>query len=224
VQLRGGVRISDFAMTLSQIGFVEGEVVETILSTLSKQEQPNAAPMGVWVGKESRLFIRPYQETQTALNLENNPDAVINLTQDPELFLAMAFKQELSDVEAVVFEPSKVVNAPRIRGVDGVLEVTVTSEKKGESMHPFKEFLCEVKHIDFLTQTPLAYSRSRSAAIESVIHATKIRALYKNDQHRAKGIALQIDQLHELVERIAPKSPSAEVIRRIRSLLPKWIK
>lgn len=224
MQLRGGVRISDFAMMLSKIGFVEGEVVETILSTFSKQEQPNAAPMGVWVGKESSLLIRPYQETQTALNLENNPDAVINLTQNPELFLATAFKQELSDIETVVFEPAKVVDAPRIRGVEGVLEVTMTPEKKGDSMLPFKEFVCDVKHIDFIKQAPLGYSRSRSAAIESVIHATKIRAFYRSDPNKAKRLALQIDGLHELVERIASKSPSAEVIRRIQSLLPKWIK
>ena len=63
------VNFTDIAM----MGFSEGDVVESILTTLSKKGQPNAAPMGVWVKANDQLFIRPYDGTQTLQNLYHNP-------------------------------------------------------------------------------------------------------------------------------------------------------
>ncbi len=209
---------------LTQMGFIEGDVVEVLLTTISEEGVPNAAPMGVWVTPGLSLSIRPYEETQTAHNIENNGDAVINLSQDPQLFLALAFKDELSHAEQVTYGAAKTVKAPRISGVSGFVEITVKPKHGAEFAARFKEFVCNVQLVEFTSAFPLVHSRTRSAAIECVIHATKIRALHRSDPDTAKLLAHQIDKLNDLVERIAPQSPSAVVIHHVESLLPKWLK
>ncbi len=180
--------------------------------------------MGVWVDQELGLSIRPYQDTLTAHNIENKGEAVLNLSQNPQLFLILAFKDELPQSKQVVFESAKTVQAPRIKGASGFVEVVANRKNVTELEAPFKEFVLSVQHIEVASSFPLVHSRARSAAIECVIHATKIRALYQTDPSTVKRLTHQIDELHDFVERIAPNSPSAEIIHRIESLLPKWIK
>ncbi len=209
---------------LTQIGFLEGDVVEVLLTTVSGDDEPNGAPMGVWVQKGPSLTICPYEDTQTARNLENNGHAVMNLSQDPHLFLHLAFKKELLHLEPVLFESAKTVKAPRIKGVSGFVEVLAQSKEEVESDAKFKEFDCQVLHVELTTNYSPVFSRARSAAIECIIHATKIRALYRTNPTEIKRLVYQIDELQNFVERVAPHSPSAAVIQQVEQLLPKWIK
>ncbi len=209
---------------MTQIGFVDGDVVEVLLTTISEDDIPNAAPMGVWIQEGPRLMIRPYEDTKTAHNIENNGDAVLNLSQDPQLFLLLAFKEELPHPEQVVFESAKTVKAPRIKGVSGFIEVIVKPRSGAEFAARFKEFECSVQHVELTSSFPRVYSRAQSAAIECIIHATKIRALHRTNPTMTERLAHQIDELRGLVERIAPNSSSAKVIHRVEALLPKWIK
>ena len=206
------------------MGFVEGDVVEVLLTTISENEKPNAAPMGVWIHQGGSLTIRPYDDTQTARNLEDNGNAVMNLSQDPNLFLRLAFKEELSHPEQVIFESATTVKAPRIKDVAGFVEVLAKPKSGAEFDVQFKEFECCIQHVEITSGFPVVYSRARSAAIECVIHATKIRAVHQTNPTVTKRLTHQIGELHDLVERIAPDSPSAEVIHQIEKLLPRWIK
>ena len=180
--------------------------------------------MGVWVQKGPSLAIRPFDDTQTAHNIEKIGHAVMNLSQDPRLFLTLAFKKELPQAEPILFESAKTVKAPRIKGVSGFVEVLVQPKAKTEAASQFIEYECQVQHVELTPAYFLVYSRTRSAAIECIIHATKIRALYRTDPTAVKRLAHQIDELQTFVERVAPHSPSAEVIQQVEQLLPKWIK
>jgi hypothetical protein len=180
--------------------------------------------MGVWVDLDSQLAVRPYQETQTARNIENTGEGVLNLSQDPELFLLFAFKEELRQVHTVEYVSAKTVKAPRISGVDGFVEVTAEPLQSADVAAPFKEFVCTVKYMEAASRFPLVFSRSRSAAIDCVIYATKIRALHRSDPIAVKHLSHQIEELQVLVERIAPKSSAADVIRKVEALLPIWIR
>lgn len=207
---------------LERMGFVEGEAVETILTTLSEEMQPNAAPMGVWVQPESTLVIRPYEDSQTAHNILQNGEAIINITHNPRIFLAMAFKKELPRLERPVFESAEKVKVPRLQGMDGYLEVKVKPKQSENKAPQFKEFICSVQHIEIPELGTIVHSRARCAAIECVIHATRIRALYKDDTEATRHLVNQIDALQALVERIAPRSPSAAVIQTVFRLLSRW--
>lgn len=206
---------------LARMGFSEGDVVECILTTISKEGHPNVAPMGVWIKRNNQLLIRPYDGTQTNLNLQFCGEAVMNITSDPRFFFATAFKATQGDSVQIKFEPSKKVKPPRMKGMSGYVEVTVKTQAI-DSDTPFQEFNCEVQHVKVLVPFPMVHSRARCAAIECVIHATRIRALHKTDVHTTRMLIHQIKELRNLVERIAPQSSSAKVIHDIMTLIPNW--
>ncbi|MFX1564749.1 MAG: DUF447 domain-containing protein [Promethearchaeota archaeon] len=221
MHLRGGVHITDFSKTLSEIGFVEGDIIEVLLSTISEGGEPNAAPMGVWVKKGPELYLRPYSNTRTAQNLKRTHTAVINLSQDPHIFLQLAFKEELPLSTPIQFVPSVRVKAPRIQSASGFIEVEAALQDPIPKGAQYTEYVCDIRLVELTSASTMGYSRARSAAIEAVLLATKIRA-FQRDSTLVRSTNQQIDQLSDLVERIAPNSPSAEVIRSIKSLLPLW--
>jgi hypothetical protein len=206
---------------LTTMGFTEDDVVESILTTISKDGQPNVAPMGVWVKASSQLFLRPYHETQTCQNLEYCREAVMNFTSDPRVFFATAFKETPVSSVQINFEPSNRVKPPRIKGMSGYVEVAVKA-RADKSDTPYKEFLCQVQHVEVHSPFPIVHSRARCAAIECIIHATRIQALNKTDVDTRRQLVHKIKELQKLVERIAPQSSSAKVIRDIMALVSNW--
>ncbi len=211
------VKFTDIAM----MGFSEGDVVESILTTLSKEGQPNAAPMGVWVEANNQLFIRPYDGTQTRQNLEFCSEAVMNITSDPRFFFVTAFKGTQRSSVQIEFEPSNKVKPPRIKGMPSYVEVTV-KPRATKSDTPFHEFTCQVQHVEVFAPFPMVHSRARCAAIECVIHASRVQALHKTDVDLTRKLVYQITELQSFVDRIAPQSSAAMVIHDIMILVSKW--
>jgi len=209
---------------LSQLGFSVGDVVETIVTTLSSSDVPNAAPMGVWIDSGGALTLHPYEGSTTAENIKQRGVAVINVTQNPQIFLATAFKEELPGLKIPPFEPAKKINAPRLQGMPAYLEVQMNSKQTDEPSARFQEYSCNVKHLEVEIPFPVVHSRARCAAIECIIHATRIRALHQVDDRITQNLFSKITELHDVVKRIAPESPSATVIRQIVDLLPRWIR
>ncbi|MFX0169736.1 MAG: DUF447 domain-containing protein [Candidatus Hodarchaeota archaeon] len=207
---------------LAQMGFLEGDVVETIVTTISATDIPNAAPMGVWVDSGARLTMHPYEGTTTAINMNHTGEAVINLTHNPHIFLATAFKEELQTLKIPAFVAARKVSTPRLEGMSGYLEVSVESRKEMEKSARFQEFQCNIEHLEILSPFPVVHSRARCAAIECVIHATRIRALHRVDEKITQSLVSKIHEHHDVVKRIAPESPSATVIQHIIELLPCW--
>lgn len=209
---------------LDELGFTEGEVVEVILSTTSIDGEYNAAPMGIWIKPGHRLMLRPYRDTQTAQNLAKIPEAVINITSDPRFFYLTAFKHELAEKIDLTFTQSEKVSSPRIGGMSGYIEVTVKESASTRENAFQTEYICEIQIISMLEESPQVHSRARCAAIECVIHATRIRALHKTDPEMAQALADQIKALHNIVTRIAPDSISAQIIQNVMQLLKNWVK
>jgi len=207
---------------LSLLGFVVGDVVETIVTTQSSNEVPNAAPMGVWIDTGDELTLHPYEGTTTAENIEHTGLAVINVTHNPQVFFATAFKEELPGLKIPLFETAKTINAPRLQGMSAYLEVETISKHTDEPSARFQEYSCSLKHLEIAVPFPLVHSRARCAAIECIIHATRIRALHRVDQGITQKLLSKINELHDTVKRIAPGSPSATLIQKVIDLLPQW--
>jgi hypothetical protein len=81
-------------------------IVETVVTTLDEDGEPNFAAMGVVWGEE-RLVIRPYVDTRTFRNLVRAREAVVNVTDDVLVFAKSALSRERF--------PSRP--ATRVRGV-----------------------------------------------------------------------------------------------------------
>ena len=88
---------SNINHSLSELGFTENCIVETILVTLNKDGSPNPAPMGFT--KEGKvLTVKVYKTSQTYQNLVKGASAYINIVSDPMVFLRCAFKGEFTDL------------------------------------------------------------------------------------------------------------------------------
>ncbi len=205
------------------MGFTPGTVVETILSTISSEGTPNVAPMGVWVQPGANLVIRPYAETQTARNLLEVPEAVINITDDSRIFFNTAFKRRGTDTEVFFYDPAKSVRPPRLRGMLGYVEVEIEEPLKPEEVGNPLEYECRIKEVEAPSRLPQVHSRACFAAIESVIHATRIVALSDSDPDQTERLYRLVQEYHRLVHRIAPNSVHSGVVDDVLYLVQRLV-
>jgi hypothetical protein len=205
------------------MGFLPETVVETILSTITKDGTPNVAPMGVWVKPGMRLVLRPYKETQTAQNLLEVPEAVINITDDSRIFFNTAFKREGHETDGFFFDSARSVKPPRLRGMLGYIEVEIEEPLKPQGADNPLEFECRIKDIDAPSTLPQIHSRARFAAIESVIHATRIVVLADSDPDLTERLYELIQHYHGLVHRIAPNSIHSGVVDDVLYLVQRLV-
>lgn len=210
---------------LADIGFSKGIILETIVSTYDSNGQPNAAPMGVMAKDERSLVIRPYVTSLTYMNLKLRRFAVINVTFDPELYYFTAFKEANPNgrVPLEWFEEAEVVNAPRLKMAHAFIEVSVTEIKPLEVYKA--EALCEAKLIKTSRVLPKAYCRALFATIESIIHATRIKALLtssERDRAQIQRLMSLIEHYNALVKRIAPNSRHSEIMTNLIRMINSW--
>ena len=88
-------------------------IYEAIVTTYNQENQPNAAPMGFIVDKENQVIIRVYKETDTYKNLQNQRECIINLTNDPDLFVKSTLFQDLLTDDFYI--KSTLINAPILK-------------------------------------------------------------------------------------------------------------
>jgi len=152
---------------IDEFGIHEG-ISEVILTTLSSDGVPNAAPMGLH-RKGNRLFSRIYS-SRTLDNLLSYPKAAANIVDDPVVFVQSA----LSDIEPEKFE--FIEGFPVLKSAPGWILFDCIC-KKGENVSvaefsPIKGRIIERKiH-------PI--NRGFNAVIEAAVHATRYVSL--NDE------------------------------------------
>ncbi|TRO51694.1 DUF447 family protein, partial [Candidatus Bathyarchaeota archaeon] len=74
---------SDFMIKITYLGFSQGVIVETIVSTYNSDGQANAAPMGVTINSPQQVVLRIYTSSLTYKNLQSNKTGVVNVVHDP---------------------------------------------------------------------------------------------------------------------------------------------
>jgi len=161
-------------MNLDDFGIHEG-ISEVILSTLSEDFVPNAAPIGLH-RKDWRLFAMIYNST-TLKNILVNPWAAANIVDDPVIFV----KSALSDLGVENFE--NIDSFPVLKNSLGWVIFDCTS-KKGENISIVEMTPVKGK-IHHRVIKPV--NRGFNAVIEASIHAT--RFVGKKDQEYLRQIA-----------------------------------
>jgi len=209
--------------TLLSLGFLKGGIIEAIISTCDAGGVPDAAPMGVTLLDSGRLLIRPYRSTVTFANLEAKRCAVVNLTQDPFLFLRTALKELNMDgaLSREWFTEAKVVEAPRLRGSEAFLEVTVLQLTVEEPRRA--NAVCGVELVEAQAAPVRAYCRASSSLIEAAIHATRVKEFTRlglkdlaHDHRELMNACLRV------AERVAPDSPYSKAAAELFSLAQRW--
>lgn len=203
-----------FAETLDSLGFREGCIAEVVLVTVNPDGSPNAAPMGAERVNGDVFEVKPFKASATYRNLLNDPRSTMNVTSDPTVFLATAFKDEVSTQPAM--------DGLGLRGCDAciTLERTEGVEVSAERYL----FRNKAKEVAVHASHPRVFSRGVAEAVEAVIHATRVKAFRMQGRH---GDALELEEKARecigVVRKVsAGGSPEAETVDRLERLLEKW--
>ncbi len=207
---------------LADLGFCNGAIYETIVSTFNQNKIPNAAPMGVIMQNEQQVALTIFNSSSTLKNIMASKVAVINLTSNIDVFYKSAIKDQNAELPQEWFEPAETVNAPKLRFADATIEVTVNNLSPIDAQKT--RATCSIKQITAPKAYPQVYCRAMSAVVEAIIHATRIKALTrdpKEQEHIAKLLVL-ISNCNDVVNRSAPNSHYSEIMTDLQKRIDSW--
>lgn len=207
---------------LEELGVIKGVIFEAIVSTYSPDGRPNAAPMGVVSDDMRHLVISPFTTTQTFTNLKRGGCAVVNFVIDASTFYKTAFKDE--GVESAYgddfFTRAEVVDAPRLKDVDALLEVSVVKLHEGENR---AQVICRIDRWERGASRFQPYCRGGFAVIEAIIHATRIRMfLSQGSEGEARRLMELVEYYQRLISRVAPDSEYSRIIEDVIARIDDW--
>ena len=203
-----------FAETLNSLGFREGCIAEVVLVTVNPDGSPNAAPMGAKRVNRDVFEVKPFKTSATYRNLLNDPRSTINVTSDPMVFLATAFKDEISTQPAV--------DGLCLRGCDACITLErIEGVEVSADRYLFKN---KAKDVSVYASHPMVFSRGVAEAVEAVIHATRVKAFRMQGRHGdAHTLEEKIGECIGVVRRVsAGGSPEAETVDMLERLLERW--
>lgn len=147
-------------INLEEFGIQEG-ISEVILTSMSIEGIPNAAPIGLHM-KNGKLFARIYK-SKTLDNIIENSKAAANIVDDPVLFVQSA----LSDIEPERFD--FVEGFPVLKDSPGWI-IFDCRIKKGENISVVELQAVKSK---ILQRKIKPINRGFNAVIEATVHATR---------------------------------------------------
>jgi uncharacterized protein len=209
---------------LTDLGFKKDVCCETIVSTYNPDGTSNAAPMGLKLLDEQHLSMSIFNTSLTCRNLKEKKCAIVNLTSDIEVFYKSTFKEanHNGNVPADWFVKADVVEAPKLRSADAVVEVSVTHLE-----HDGKErtrFSCKVERITTDAQFPQVYCRAMPLTLEAITHATRVKAFINlpEKQKEASELIETIQNHAYVVGRVAPNSEYTAVFEDLQCRIDSW--
>jgi uncharacterized protein len=154
-------------------------ITETIVTTLSKDGMPNAAPMGL-VRQGAKMLIRMFPGSRTFVNVSETGHLVANIVTDPLVFVVSAFE----DLDSSYFVPRDDM-PPVIR--DASAWVYFKAEVEGTiRLTPLKsEVLCR--------KVP-SFSRGFAAVIDAAVTGTRLKFLGDEGRKRIHEDAVLVEK------------------------------
>ena len=210
-------------LSLAGLSFKDRQIYEVVISTLGPNGKPNAAPMGIAIQSPRTLTIQPFRTSLTYRNLKAERCGVANITADPGVFFKTAFKRSGSEgnIPAEWFTRLENFRAPALKCADVKIAFVVTSVR--DDRRKRANFMCTVKKISARRSFPDPYCRADFAAIECVIHATRVREfLIRGETNKAKKLIQLMKHYRMLAKRVSPNSRNTRIIEELLSYIQMW--
>ena len=172
----------------------------------------NAAPMGVIFQDKEHLIIRPYLNTNTLKNIQYFKCAGINFTNNIFLFYKSAIKK--SDLTINDFIESKERKTPLLK--DSKIRFEVVSEKINVNKNENRATVhFKIGAFEDVDSTIDLYSRGYFAALESIIHFTRVNILMEQDPEKGKKLIQKILDYNVFIKRVYPNSDLEKITNEI---------
>lgn len=180
-------------MKIKDLGFVEGRIVETIVTTYNPDSSPNAAPIGVHTISDAEISMNIHTTSDTFKNVIRTGGCAINVVFDPYLFIKTCLlgsgKAGLeNEISLTEVRPAKSIDAPLLKEASAWIEAELQShnEHMKKDHHKETEFStvkCQVVEFTINKKYPIAVTRGLFAAIELAIAISRGK---KADEHYLK--------------------------------------
>lgn len=209
---------------LTDLGFLKSMIFEAIVSTYNQDGSPNAAPMGAIMQNQHTISLNIFNSSETNRNLKTNKCAVINFTNNIEVFYKTTFKEAnpTGKLPHEWFEKAETVNAPKLQLSDATIDVSVANM---EPMGAEKtNFSCSIVKINVEKMYPQIYCRAMAITLEAIIHATRVKA-FVNDEQQQKNVNALLQLIgnnNNVVNRVAPNSMYATIMADLTKRIDSW--
>jgi len=206
--------------TLTDLGFCQNTIYETIICTFNPDGSPNVAPMGAIVKGNQKVLLTIYNSSRTLENLRATKAATLNLTDDVDVYYVSALKK--SEVSTDWFRNSSVVNAPKLKVCDASVALSVDSVEPIDMLRT--AVMCSIECINVFKMYPRAYCRAWSAVLEAIIYATRVKVLSGVEAERVHVIELcrLIQNCVDVVNRSAPDSHYVDLMLDLQEKVGFW--
>ena len=163
---------------------------ESIVITTDLKKKPHVVPMGITFNKK-KLFISPFIPSKTYLNLKENPYAVINFTDDVNIFVdALLGKKNFK------MQSTKKIKSFYLKNALSYIEVKVTKFIENKIRPKFECKILKETSIDSFK----GFNRAQLSVIEAAILVSRIDILPK------EKIKKEINYLQIAIDKTAGKN------------------
>ncbi|KXB03249.1 hypothetical protein AKJ47_02620, partial [candidate division MSBL1 archaeon SCGC-AAA261G05] len=208
-------------LALRDLGITTDTPTEVILSTFSPEGEPHASSVGVWRVEEGVIGLKLFTRTQSFHNLSRSGTGVINIVNSARILAEQGLPEILVGGEALKFEASENVDAPRLQEADAFIEFEVEQIEKETisdriSTSELAQIAGNVKHIEAKKLHPHPFKRTEFFLIESAIIASRaLEAKKKGKKRLVRSLVREINYYKDKCEKTAPGTPEAELITKI---------
>lgn len=208
---------------LRKLGLGARRIAEAVITTLNRDGSVNAAPMGIMLQPKNHvILIRPNINTRTFRNLVSRREAVINITSNPEVFFKTTFKEVLpgKQIPSSWVSCSRCVRVGRLRSADSWVEIVA---KEHVVVGDRATISCTPLLIVPGSAVVRAYSRANSLAIESIIHATRIKWFkHRAENEKVRSLTRLISHYADIVRRVAANTAEERTMLALEKLIRSW--
>lgn len=156
-------------LNLNDFGIGEG-ISEVIVTTISLQKIPNAAPIGI-IRRNNKTFCKVFKNSHTYDNIKATKLLVANIVYDPILFVKSAF----TDLDSAEFKNLPDIKIPILKNANAWILFFCEYKEKSKAM------IVDLNPLDakFITHSIRAVNRGFNAVIEATIYGTRYK-VFKN--------------------------------------------
>jgi hypothetical protein len=154
-------------------------ITETIVTTLSKDGKPNAAPMGL-VRQGPKMLIRMFPGSRTFVNVSETGHLVANIVTDPLVFVVSAF-EDLDDSFFVLQNDMPPV----------IRDASAWAYFKAEVDGPVR---LTPQKSEILCRKVPSFSRGFAAVIDAAVTGTRLRFLGDEGRKRIHEDAVLVEK------------------------------
>jgi len=174
---------------LSSVGMEKGQQYETIITTINKNGDKNAAPIGVICKDKNKVMCRIFKTSTTLANIFSQKEFVVNITLNPMLFTLAT----IDNIPDEFFEKFEEITGEHsfvnLKDVDAYLKCKVISIKEAvKKSDPIRKseanlIVASVEDIIVNNKCVKVANRGFYCLIDSLVNFTRFEIVDKEKQN-----------------------------------------